>query len=579
MTETYAVVPASVPFPSATTGLDALGGLIRGLSRTDVLFSCARLNLVLSNPRSAGVQQWAAARYMNAVEVRRLQAFAAAHGGTERIRVICRAQLLELFRWTCLLGVDRKDDGQTFETPTVRRRFARALLVAGDIWMSRTFAPGLGASSDMAMERRRAMSMFRNSIRSNEQATEIHRTFARALVMCDLGLRRHCANADADFRNAAGIDLMEYGALAGGLLIEFGQLTPQTSHTKTGLFRRNEVGAALTPLAREAMGHFMTLEGASPDTFRAAFMRADGTLPDAMDPFDLRPVWDHPILEVADGRAVVIDPHILSEKMVVGPAFYLAAHAKRGIQPLNALGHAFETYVTTILQRAKLSVIPNPMKPSPDGEIELADAIVVGSGGALVVEAKSAFLAEKVAVRKKYIELEGSKRATAKGVGQLARGIARIANDGFVKSPNDLCEVDELFPVLVVRDPTMASLGHLELLAEAFGLALAKHIPGISRTKVGRFALAPLTIMSVDDLETLAPSSPRLCLVGIVRSYCRQSYQNARPSLHDFMYENRARYKFSRGGFVADMGLEKMNEVARYLYGDAAPAGRHTDPP
>lgn len=577
MTQVEVLAPASVAFPSLKSDLATLESLIRGLSRTDVLFWCCRLNLVVSNPDAVDVQRWAVGKFFGDAEVRRLNEFTKRHGGIGLVRIVCRAQLLELFRWTCLFGADRGGDGQTFRVPTVRKRFAQALSVAGDIWMDRTYALRLGDGEDLAGERQRSMSTLRNAMRANTPTTDLYRSLARASVMCDDEFPKWYPNVDGAFREMSGLGMSEYSAFAAALLSHFAMLTPATAEKTPGLFRRHDVGDALAPQAAAAIPHFLDLEAARPDAFRDRFLLPSGRVPSPTDPFDLRPFWDHPILEAQDGRSIVIDPHILSEKMVLGPAFHLASHArgKTGCDALGALGRAFEGYVITLLQGMSRPVIANPTRPSANGLVELTDAAVVIDDAVLLFEAKSVFIPEKIALgddseayavelRKKYVETTGRGGTSAQGVGQLAGAVARIAVDDFVDAPGDLQTVRRILPVLVVRDPSIAVLGHLELLAQAFEDALRAQT---QNREVGRFALAPLTVMSIDDLELLAPSAVNFSLAEFLSDYYSRPFEGARPSLRDFMVEYQARYKISQGGFLAGIGHEKMKAVGRYLYG------------
>ena len=66
-----------------------------------------------------------------------------------------------------------------------------------------------------------------------------------------------------------------------------------------------------------------------------------------------RELRERPILTLADGRAVILDPAFFSEKISVGPLFHLLAQARGGKanEIFGAFGLAFEDYANGILRR------------------------------------------------------------------------------------------------------------------------------------------------------------------------------------------------------------------------------------
>jgi hypothetical protein len=118
-----AFVPLPELFPGESDDFAAFCSLLRTLSRTDTLFWCARLSLILSNPHDDndhGKLQYAAGHFLDAEAIGRFNRFLPKHPGA---RVFFREQLLELIRWTSLLAQDLQGDGKTFDDPDVRRRF------------------------------------------------------------------------------------------------------------------------------------------------------------------------------------------------------------------------------------------------------------------------------------------------------------------------------------------------------------------------------------------------------------------------------------------------------------------------
>ena len=105
-------LPLSEIFSDVQNDIDTFRSLLINLSRTDTLFWCARLNLVVSananNIDGIEAQQFGLNQFYKSNEIEAINEFAQNHGGVNRIKVFFRGQLLELFRWVALLcGYER----------------------------------------------------------------------------------------------------------------------------------------------------------------------------------------------------------------------------------------------------------------------------------------------------------------------------------------------------------------------------------------------------------------------------------------------------------------------------------------
>lgn len=157
-------VPHGVPFPDSADDFAEFKGVVRSLSRTDTLLWCARLNLMLGfsdliDP--VEVQRRSAVYFFTREEIARLNEFARAHHA--RVTLFFRGQLLELMRWVTLLSTDHPDDGTTFDDASVRREFARACLMASDLWARRVYPDSLDLGGDVRGARRRLLAGLRRS--------------------------------------------------------------------------------------------------------------------------------------------------------------------------------------------------------------------------------------------------------------------------------------------------------------------------------------------------------------------------------------------------------------------------------
>ncbi len=164
-------VPFDEIFPHASSDFASFQSGVRQLTRTDALFWCARLNLILSNPsnRDHRRKQESAIRvFFTADEIARINAFARTHQregyDIGHIAVFFRGQLLELMRSVCLWCEDHPDDGITFERPTVRSTFAQVALMASDLWSRRVYGDRFSLDGGRDLAQNRALGAIRGAI-------------------------------------------------------------------------------------------------------------------------------------------------------------------------------------------------------------------------------------------------------------------------------------------------------------------------------------------------------------------------------------------------------------------------------
>ena len=75
MPQVSSYVPASFVFPEGDNDFDGFKSLIKGLSRTDTILWCSRLNLMLANPHldERKKQQYAVSLFFDSTETARLK--------------------------------------------------------------------------------------------------------------------------------------------------------------------------------------------------------------------------------------------------------------------------------------------------------------------------------------------------------------------------------------------------------------------------------------------------------------------------------------------------------------------------
>ena len=596
MTDVSVFVPASEVFPESSTSFEAFASLVRGLSRTDTLFWCARINLELCNPSKADpvrLQEQLILKFFDKDQIERLIDFSRGRkGGAREVAVFHRPQLLELMRWTALLSEDQDNDGVSFEDPNARRRFAEAALIAGDVWARWVFRDRVRDTGNVLEDRKRAITAFKLGVASNAPAIDMMNMLARGISLYRSSFTSHYPTADEEFRDAMGMSLDHYQACVAMMAINFTKVTKDGPDAGPGIIRVDRLAEGLPSEAGRCLVQFVQRESQTADDLRAA-LGADVVMDDFVPPFDYKPLREKPILRTPDGRAIILDPVFFSEKAAVGPLFAMAAalktsgRAKRVNTVFGAFGRAFEDYVLSILRSIYPAPSPhladrllcNVKESTAQGEVEIADALLLDVNDAVLFEAKAGFIPDGTmhpdspesyfaALRGKYGVTPGAPNDRAiKGVGQLARSIRMIANAAVPVISAELHSIRTLFPVLVVYDAALDSPGHADFFAEEFRAALEPtQLDRDGFMRLGRFRIAPLTLMTLPELERLESSVKHFRLVDMLREYASVAPNGPRPSLHDFWVANAKRFRCFASTELADRALRALDETAQIMF-------------
>ena len=592
-------VPVSAIFPEVTSDFATFCSLVRSLSRTDTLFWCARLNLILSNPQNRNwisKQNYAIRHFFDDEQIARLNGFAAEHGGADGVAVFLRAQFLEMIRWVCLLTEDHANDGETFEDPDVRRRFVQAALIASDIWGTRIYEGKILSTGNVPEARRRAMAAVRQGVSSNASATELMQQLARGISIYRDSFRNAYPAAETEFHSATGISLDQYLTCICGIAIHFMNITPENAAQTPGGFQPDTLGTNLVPEMAHALKRCIALESQTADELRAALWNGKSHLDELTEtePFDYKPLRERPILTTPDGRAIILDPVFFSEKTSVGPLFTIVkavATSGRDFKPVFvAFGAAFEAYVNGLLRAMYPSASPplqdrlicNPHAVLGKDDVEFADACMFDAAEAVLFEAKGVFVREDSTqgdnidaylneLRKKYGASAGSREKRhdrlVKGAAQLARSIRRLAAGELTPAGPDWQRVRSIYPVLVVYDVSLGSPGHAEFFEEEFARALdADDVGPSGYMQKGPLAIAPLTVMTIEDLENLESSVQHFRLVDFLRDYACTTRGGVRLSLRDFMASVQKKYRFIYSKELADRAIKVLEETGRMMF-------------
>ena len=234
-------IPASEVFPGVQSNRETFKSLLHSLSLTDTLFWCARLNYVVSSSSNIThiERQQFARQFFSKEENNRINKFIKRKGGIQRVDIFFRGQILELIRWVALYCNDAPGDGTTFESPQVRRTFAKVALIASDIWEKRVFRDRFSLKGGITTTRRRALGAIRKSIEATSSAPDISRTLGRGWTLFTEYFQSAYPSFELDFKASLGLSIEEYYICLCSILTNY--LSPY-SRDSSGIFDVKTIG-------------------------------------------------------------------------------------------------------------------------------------------------------------------------------------------------------------------------------------------------------------------------------------------------------------------------------------------------
>lgn len=531
-------VPPEALFPELEATDETLIALLATLSRDAVLFACAHLNAVVSgtgHPEHKPRQERAIGLICSVEDLKRINAFTVQHPGGTIPTVFFRGQLLELMRWAVRYCPVIPDDSAIFTDPAARSRLLQAALIASTVWSRRVFADRLRGAEDLDTARQRALGAFRRGLEESVIAPHLGVTLGRGWsLFTEHFPKRYPAFAE-DFLAATGLTVEQYFTCVTGLMTYL----PFDRPDGPAFDSRSVAGATAY---REIFPTYLALESQTPEQLARSLW-------EDFDTRGYRAVRERPILTLANRRAVILDPAFYCERISVGPLFHLIANAKGGKpnEIFGAFGDAFEDYATGILQRmyperpglARRLTCNIQGKDRTGRDFEM-DAVLNDVVEAVVMELKAAWLPDEAVlddsfenwlrqIRAKYGTVPPSadgKRERPKGVAQLARHVRLILDGDCGAVQADFAEVNVIYPVLVVHDTRLNAPAYGTFLATEF-TALLGAVPQGKR-------VAPLVLMTIDDLENLESSIDTFSMRQLLADYVAACPDGLR-SLHNFM--------------------------------------------
>ena len=526
-------VPVHDIFPEMRGTPRELMQLLTMLSRDDTLIQCARINTIVSGfgdldtvPR----QQQALSMLCTPAQIAMIDDFAKRHKSSGPPVVFFRGQMLELMRWVALHCKNLPNDGTTYSDPAFRERFAKAALVAGGLWSTRTYRDTLSSPGSVAEMRLRALGALRKGVEEANLAPHIGIAIGRGIKLFTEYLPRHEPDFATMFARKAGISVREYLSCACAVMTRTLQNSPDGP-----LFSRQAIVAETT--VKERFQAFFNLTSQSPVDLGRSFALSAAS--------GARSLRERPILTRSDGLSIVLDPTYFIEIVSVGALFH--ATRKEGqatAQRLfSAFGDAFEQYATDILARMYPHrpglvdrVMRNQKGRDAKGREFEVDASLLNVSQAVFFEMKAVFLREEhvtdsdpdvllSAIRAKYGAGNKPKQRD-KGVAQLARSIGAVMRGEWLGDHGLFSDVNVLYPVLVAHDMRLDAPGLGHFLENDFRRLLGP-IP------IGKH-VRPLTVMTVQDLENLEASVNSFSFVDLLNDYSRE-FPDRMRSLHNFI--------------------------------------------
>ena len=581
-------IPVTEVFPDIESNFENFVRLLHSLSLSDTLFWCARLNNVVSSSSEydhISRQQFGLRQFLTPEEIENVNSFVNKKGDPHSVTIFFRGQILELIRWVTLFCKDHPENGTTFEKQEIRRSFAQAALIASDIWAKRVIGDRFSLNGDLSITRNRALGPIRKCIEASSSAPNLIKTLGRGWALFTEYFPRYYPSFEREFELSFGLALEQYFICICAIICKF--MNPNEEERGTGIFDANTLGGN-TPY-KEILKHYLARESQTPDEIkRSLWSKISSEIKSFEDipPYDYRCFREKPILKVQDGRAIIIDPFFYSEKASVAPLFHILKGSDKSNEIFSAFGKAFESYALNFLRRMfpdisslqpqRLSCnVKIPKAGQSEGALEI-DACLNDFNEIVLFEIKAVWIREDEILsddyraflrhlREKYGTPIDNSSQREKGVAQLAKVIKLIATEEFRDVYQEFASVEVVYPVLLVHDPFLGAPVYGNFLASEFKHHLDPDIELRSgEYKKGKIRVAPLIVMTIEDLENLETSLEHFGLRELLNNYSRDCVDRI-VSLNNYIkssiYAEKIYYSRWLAGKSEELLKKTMDEV------------------
>lgn len=569
-------LPVSEVFPDIDSNFETFKDLLLGLSLNDALFWYARFNLIISSPDDdhRTKQQFVLNQLFTTDEIERVNEFARKHGGVQGISIFFRGQLQELLLWIILYCNNLPGDGKTFENSEIRRKFAKAALIASEIWSKRVFENRFSLEGGIDIAREKSLGSIRKSIEAALQTPNLAKSLGRGWAFFTKYFPRHYTSFEEEFQQATQLTLEEYYICVTSIRINF--MNPKIG---SGIF--NVHNLVSSPTFGSIFDKYLNLESQTSENLRESLSRKiveTEQYPHDAD-FDLLALRERPIFVVEDGRAIILDPVFYSEKASVGPLFLLPEKKREKV--FADFGRAFEDYTCDILKRMfpdissavnkRLSCnIVGTIQKGQEVEI---DACLNDITEIVIFETKTSLIREDKILTddfEKYLDHLREKYVRAqkgsKGIGQLASTVDLLASKKWLGDNQEFSNVKRIYPVLIVYDRLLSApvYGHF-FASEFVRLLEPDSISKIGDCYKGELRIALPIIITVDDLENLETSIEHFAFRGLLADYSK-THPERLESLHNFIAFSPYKQKMYHNKNIASAALDIIEKSENILF-------------
>lgn len=573
-------VPISEVFPDTESSFETFKSLLVDLSLNDALFWCARFNLVVSSPDDEHLakQQFVLNQLFTPEEINTVNDFARKHGGAQNVTLFFRGQIQELIRWILLYCNNLPGDGTTFENPDVRRKFAKAALIASEIWSERVFGDRFSLNGGIEIARKRSLGSIRKSIEATMQTPHLAKSLGRGWAFFTEYFPKHYPSFEEEFRNATQLSLEDYYVCVTAIIINF--TNPKIG---SGIFNVREI--VNSPVYGEIFEKYFRLESQSENQLRRALWGKDSnTVKDSsyID-YNTLSLREKPIFYVEDGRAIILDPIFYREKASIGPLFLLPQEKRE--QAFVDFGKAFEDYVCAMLKRMfpdvseainkRLSckIVGRPQK----GQALEIDACLNDITDIVLFETKTGLIREdKILIddyeryldhlREKYFQ---NPKGNNKGIGQLVKITRMLASKKWLGENQEFSQAKRIYPVLVVHDPLFSAPVYGQFFASEFEELLEPDsIPQRGLCLKGNLLISLPIIITIDDLENLESSIEHFSFLDLLSDYSR-SHPDRLESMHNFLAFSHYKQHIYQNRDIASAALDIIDKGERIIFPEA----------
>ena len=550
-------------FPGEQPSLDSLKDLLKDLNRSEVIATCSRLNLSISDHLNEATGSWlerhvrkqweTATSFFRPEQLPIIQEFIRKH---PHCSIVFRGQLIELIRWAALFCRDEEPTDELLNDLNKRDAFAKALLTVNSIWNARVYRDQLVYSDDLTARRLRLLPRFRRSLSETEKGPDLTQAFARGKAIVVGQLCRLYPDFSERFQATSGLTLSDYYLCLLFIILTSLGLMGNLPGTHPLAANRFFNPISDRPDLQLAITRMMELYSQSlGDLTTSLWKGKEGPTESDFSILEHKVFRDRPILRVRDDHAIVMDPIFLRDMSSIGPLF----SSGNTDASLEQFGHAFEAYCRDAFANMypNVSGLACRLAPSTIGkaasgtEVQLADGILDCGDKTVMIETKASLIREDKVdsfeptdyitfLRAKYgISLEKG-REKKKGLAQLANVISKLATGEWQQVSPAFPIRKHIIPVLLVHDTLIDAPLHPWFLAREFAQLLDQSNTDLTSAvmRVGDYFVSNLIVMTIDDLEALESSVKAFGLCDLLQDYA-MNCRDRMVSLHNYLVEDR----------------------------------------